>query len=75
MTTLDLGGDDVELYYEEYGSGDDVALLAARSVPGAKLVLYQDHSHSLASEAPERLVQEVVVFTRELSAGAWRRAT
>jgi pimeloyl-ACP methyl ester carboxylesterase len=53
----------------------DMALLAARSVPGAKLVLYQDYSHSLASEAPERLVQEVLVFTRELSAGASRRAT
>jgi pimeloyl-ACP methyl ester carboxylesterase len=54
-----------------YGAQDDIippemALLAARSVPGAKLVLYQDHSHSLAGEAPERLVQEVLVFRNEL---------
>jgi pimeloyl-ACP methyl ester carboxylesterase len=44
----------------------DMALRIARAVPGAKLVLYQDHSHSLASEAPERLVSEVQVFMQEL---------
>jgi pimeloyl-ACP methyl ester carboxylesterase len=54
-----------------YAAQDDIipaqmALLAATSVQGAKLVLYQDHSHSLASEAPERLVQEVLVFMNEL---------
>ena len=58
-----------------YAAQDDIippemALLACRSVQGSKLVLYQDHSHSLASEAPERLVQEVLVFTHEvLNAG------
>jgi pimeloyl-ACP methyl ester carboxylesterase len=54
-----------------YAAQDDIippemALLAARAVPGAKLVLYQDHSHSLASEAPQRLVDEVVLFMKEV---------
>ncbi|HLZ26813.1 MAG TPA: alpha/beta fold hydrolase [Chloroflexota bacterium] len=54
-----------------YAAQDDIippgmALLAARTVPGAKLVLYQDHSHSLASEAPQRLVDEVVLFMQEI---------
>ena len=54
-----------------YAAQDDIippemALLAARSVEGSKLVLYQDHSHSLAGEAPEQLVQEVRVFLNEL---------
>jgi pimeloyl-ACP methyl ester carboxylesterase len=44
----------------------EMALRIARAVPGAKLVLYQDHNHSLASEAPERLVREVQVFMSEL---------
>ena len=56
-----------------YGAQDDIipagmALLVTRSVPGSKLVLYQDHSHSLAGEAPERLVAEVLVFVREVQA-------
>ena len=56
-----------------YGAQDDIipaemGLLAVKSVPGAKLVLYQDHSHSLAAEAPERLVQEVLVFMNETGA-------
>jgi pimeloyl-ACP methyl ester carboxylesterase len=44
----------------------EMALRIARAVPSAKLVLYQDHSHSLASEAPERLIREVQVFISEL---------
>jgi pimeloyl-ACP methyl ester carboxylesterase len=52
------------------GAQDDLipaqmSLLVATSVPGAKLVLYQDHSHMLAREAPERLVEEVKLFLRE----------
>jgi pimeloyl-ACP methyl ester carboxylesterase len=46
----------------------DMSLLVATSVPGAKFVLYQDHSHTLAREAPERLVDEVIVFLREIKA-------
>jgi len=53
------------------GAQDDVipsemSLLVARSVPGAKMVLYQDHSHTLAREAPERLVAEIVLFLKEI---------
>jgi pimeloyl-ACP methyl ester carboxylesterase len=44
----------------------DMSLLVARSVPGAKLVLYQDHSHTLAREAPERVVDEVTLFLKEI---------
>jgi pimeloyl-ACP methyl ester carboxylesterase len=55
-----------------YAAQDDLippnmALLALKAVSGAKLVLYQDYSHSLASEAPERLVDEVLVFMKEVA--------
>jgi pimeloyl-ACP methyl ester carboxylesterase len=58
-----------------YAAQDDIipaemGLLAAKSVQGSKLVLYQDYSHSLASESPERLVQEVLLFMNETCAGA-----
>jgi pimeloyl-ACP methyl ester carboxylesterase len=43
-----------------------MALLVARAVRGAKMVLFQDHSHTLAREAPERLVDEVLLFLREI---------
>ncbi len=54
------------------GGQDDIipaemSLLVAQSVPGAKLVLYQDHSHTLAREAPERLVSEIMLFLKELA--------
>ena len=54
-----------------YAAQDDIippnmALLALQAVRGAKLVLYQDYSHSLASEAPERLVDEVLLFMKEI---------
>jgi pimeloyl-ACP methyl ester carboxylesterase len=52
------------------GAQDDIipaemSLLVAQSVPAAKLVLYQDHSHTLAREAPERLVSEIMLFLHE----------
>lgn len=61
-----------------YAAQDDIippkmALLAARAVPGAKLVLYHDHSHSLASEAPQRLVDEVVLFMNEVELDSIQR--
>lgn len=54
------------------GAQDDIipaemSLLVAKSVPGAKMVLYQDHSHTLAREAPERLVSEIMLFLNELA--------
>ncbi len=57
-----------------YAAQDDIipaemALLAGRSVPQSKLVLYQDFSHSLASEAPDRLVDEVALFVKETGRG------
>ena len=53
------------------GAQDDIipaemSLRVAQAVPGAKMVLYQDHSHTLAREAPERVVAEVVLFLNEL---------
>lgn len=53
------------------GAQDDIipaemSLRVANAVPGAKMVLYQDHSHTLAREAPERLVAEVALFLKEL---------
>lgn len=54
-----------------YAAQDDLippemGLLACKAVQRSKLVLYQDHSHTLAGEAPERLVDEVLLFMREL---------
>ena len=53
------------------GAQDDIipaemSLLVAQSVPHAKMVLFQDHSHTLAREAPERVVAEVTLFLKEL---------
>lgn len=55
-----------------YAAQDDIippemGLLACKAVQGSKLVLYEDHSHSLAGEAPQRLVREVLLFMDELS--------
>jgi pimeloyl-ACP methyl ester carboxylesterase len=54
------------------GAQDDLipasmALLTATSVPGSKLVMYQDHSHTLAREEPERVVEEALLFLREIN--------
>ncbi|MER6815120.1 alpha/beta hydrolase [Spirillospora sp. NPDC000708] len=43
------------------------ALRAARSVPGAKAVLFEDEGHFIGTESPERLVREVRVFVDELN--------
>lgn len=47
----------------------EMSLLAAKTVPKAKAVFFQDHSHSLASEAPERVAHEIRLFVRELNEG------
>jgi pimeloyl-ACP methyl ester carboxylesterase len=43
------------------------ALRAARSVPGATAVLFEDEGHFIGTESPERLVREVRVFVDELN--------
>ncbi|MFD2415143.1 alpha/beta fold hydrolase [Amycolatopsis pigmentata] len=43
------------------------ALRAARSVPRAKAVLFEDEGHFVASERPERLVAEIAVYLGELN--------
>ncbi|GLY78035.1 alpha/beta fold hydrolase [Actinoallomurus iriomotensis] len=43
------------------------ALRAARSVPRAKAVLFEDEGHFVARERPERLVAEVAVYLDELT--------
>jgi pimeloyl-ACP methyl ester carboxylesterase len=53
------------------GAQDDIipaemSLLVAKSVAGSKMIMYQDHSHTLAREAPERLVAEIMLFLREV---------
>ena len=47
----------------------EMSFLAAKTVPGAKAVFFQDHSHSLATEAPERVAHEIRLFVRELNEG------
>jgi pimeloyl-ACP methyl ester carboxylesterase len=42
-------------------------LRAARSVPRAKAVLFEDEGHFVARERPERLVAEIAVYLEELN--------
>jgi pimeloyl-ACP methyl ester carboxylesterase len=46
----------------------EMSVLVARAVPGSKMVMYQDHSHTLAREAPERVIAEFLLFLQELDA-------
>jgi Predicted hydrolases or acyltransferases (alpha/beta hydrolase superfamily) len=47
----------------------ETAFVAAKAIPKSKAVFYQDHSHTLASEAPERLISEVTRFIDEVNQG------
>lgn len=69
VPTLMLGGMQDDIIQPE------AMLLAARAVEGSKLILFQDHAHSLASEAPERVIAEVKLFVDDLNARAPREAT
>lgn len=44
----------------------DISFLAAKSVPGAKSIFYQDHSHTLAAEARELVANDVLQFLKGL---------
>lgn len=44
------------------------SLRAARCVPGAKAVLFQDEGHFVARERPERLVPEIATYLRQIGA-------
>ncbi|WP_102346257.1 alpha/beta fold hydrolase [Bacillus sp. Marseille-P3661] len=47
-------------------SSAEMGLLAAKAVPGAKAIFYQDHSHTLSREIPEEIVEEVVLYLNHL---------
>ncbi|WP_276352203.1 alpha/beta fold hydrolase [Cohnella caldifontis] len=49
----------------------EMSLLAAKAVPYAKSVFYQDHGHSLASEAPDRVIDEIALFIAEINQHRW----
>ena len=72
----------VELYFEEYGRGKEtfvtssmfgatsegpLSLLAAKAVPGAKAVFFQDESHMLPQESPEKVADEIKLFVTQLN--------
>jgi pimeloyl-ACP methyl ester carboxylesterase len=44
----------------------EMSLLAARAVPGAKAVFFQNESHMLAQESPEKVADEINVFIAQL---------
>lgn len=44
----------------------EMALLAAKSVPGAKAVFFQDESHFLPKESPHKVANEIKLFISEL---------
>ncbi|ARK29919.1 alpha/beta fold hydrolase [Halalkalibacter krulwichiae] len=47
-------------------SSAEMSLLAAKSVPGAKAIFYQDHSHVLASEIPEEIAEDIETYLKRL---------
>lgn len=47
-------------------SSAEMGLLAAKAVPGAKSIFFQDHSHALASEIPEQVVEDIVLYLKQL---------
>jgi pimeloyl-ACP methyl ester carboxylesterase len=44
----------------------DKALRVASAIPGAKIVLFQDESHMIVIESPEKVVAEIVHFVSQL---------
>jgi pimeloyl-ACP methyl ester carboxylesterase len=44
----------------------EMSLLAARAIPGAKAVFFQDEGHMLPAESPEKVVAEIVSFVSSL---------
>ncbi len=59
------------------GDADDIipvemTLLAGRSVPRAKTVIFQGCGHQLPAEVPEHILGEIELFVRELNEGLWR---
>lgn len=46
----------------DHFSGPEMALLAARAVPGAKAVFFQDESHMLSAESPHKVADEIRLF-------------
>lgn len=47
-------------------SSAEMSLLAAKSVPAAKAIFYQDHSHTLSSEIPELITQDIRLYISQL---------
>jgi pimeloyl-ACP methyl ester carboxylesterase len=44
----------------------DKALRIASAIPGAKIVLFQDESHMIVSEGPEKIAEEIAHFVSQL---------
>ena len=45
----------------------EMSLLAAKAVPGAKAVFFQDESHMLPQESPEKVADEIKLFVTQLN--------
>ena len=43
----------------------EISLVAAKSVPGAKAIFYQDHSHTLASEGKEMIAEDILHYLKQ----------
>lgn len=44
----------------------EISLIAAKAIPGAKAIFYQDHSHTLPNEAKENMAEEIDLFLKQL---------
>jgi pimeloyl-ACP methyl ester carboxylesterase len=44
----------------------EMALRVASAIPGAKIVLFQDESHMITVESPEKVVKEIIHFIDQL---------
>lgn len=65
IPTLILGGDEDDIIPLE------MTVLAGRSVPGAKTVIFQGCGHMLPAILPERVLGEIELFVRQVNDGLW----
>ncbi|MBU9723185.1 MULTISPECIES: alpha/beta fold hydrolase [Bacillaceae] len=43
----------------------EISLIAAKAIPGAKAIFYQDHSHTLATEGKEMIAEDILHYLKQ----------
>lgn len=44
----------------------EISLLATKVVKGSKAIFYQDHSHTISGEIPDLIVEDIIIFLKQL---------